>query len=256
MFRLFALLAACSDPLAEAQSVNTIEAFEAYIATKPGGSSQMIAESNLCQLLVNQARALETLEDYDKAIKKCPRHIEIKKLKGERIKVGFAVAEKTGTTEGWKKFLDENTEAEPKLKSQARDRVAIAEYGDKLATGPVTFKKVNLADDPKGPLNGWGFSATVTNSGDRTISYLSMELRLLDAEGRVKGTKRYPLVAESGPGGLPITEGYEKPLKAGQSREWVYSTDEVPETWAEKAELIAVKVRFEGTPKNQGPAED
>ena len=63
-------------------------------------------------------------------------------------------------------------------------------------------------------------------------------------------------MAESGPGGLPINAGYEKPLGPGQSHEWVFSTDEVPEGWAEKASLVAVKIRFDGTPKTQGPAED
>jgi hypothetical protein len=42
------------------------------------------------------------------------------------------------------------------MRKKASARVEVAGYIDKLQIGEVKVEEVNLAEDPKGPKDGWG----------------------------------------------------------------------------------------------------
>ena len=67
------LLAACADPLGDAQKVDTIEAWEAYLGTDPSGSGRITAETRLEQMLVERALKSTKLEEYDAVITRFPK---------------------------------------------------------------------------------------------------------------------------------------------------------------------------------------
>jgi hypothetical protein len=241
-------LAACADPYADAEQAGTIEAWESYLATgNPSASQKLTAEQKLEALLVAKAEETKAIPDYDAVIKRYPKSKSIKKMKEGRATAAFNVAESENTVDAWKRFLDENDTADGALKKKARDRMAVAEYVDKLGISEVKAEQVNLAEDPKGPKDGWGFSAEITNNGDKTIEYLNMELQFLDAAGKKIGASTQPAVGAN-KGGMPTAETQLKPLAPGEKRAWAFSTGEVPDGWAEgkATKLTPAAIRFAG----------
>ncbi|MFZ5480770.1 MAG: hypothetical protein ACOZNI_28680 [Myxococcota bacterium] len=241
-------LAGCADPYGDAKTADTIEAWESFLQNgNPSASQRLSAEQRLEELLVARAEGSKKIEDYDAVLKKYPKSKNAKKMKEGRAAAAFAAAEAENTADGWKRFLDENDFADGALKKKARERVAVAEYGDKLAIGTVAVEQVNLAEDPKGPKDGWGFSAEIANNGDKTIEYLNMELQMLDASGAKLGAATQPAVGAN-KGGMPTAEEQLKPLAPGEKRKWSYSTGEVPEGWAEgkAVKLAPAAIRFGG----------
>lgn len=252
---LLSLFMGCADPYADAQKADTIESWDNYLTKeKPSGSEKSSAEQRLSELMVQKARTAHTLEAYDAAIKRFPKHKDIKKLIAERMDVSWDIANKANTVDSWKKFLDENPDAPKIQRERARGFVGVLEYG-KITVGEVKAEEVNLAEDPKGPKDGWGFTATITNAGDQDIEYMNVEIQYLDAAGLVVGSEKWPLVAQNGPANMPVTSETKQPLKAGQSRVWEYSTNKTPTTWAKQSKVIPVSIRFVGTPAKEGPNE-
>ena len=248
---LLLALAACADPYADTQKIDTIEAWETFLTNEtPSQSQRLGAEQRLEELMIQKAEASKAIADYDAVLKRFPKSKQAKKLKEARVALTWAEAEATNTPEGWKKFLDENETADGALKKKARERVAVSEYGSKMTVGPVTVAEVNLAEDPKGPKDGWGFTSEVVNGGDQTIEYMNMELQYLDGAGAKLKAASYPLVAQSA-AGMPVSEETAKPFAPGEKRIWTYTTGQVPDAWAEakQVNLVITAIRFTPPPK-------
>lgn len=244
LFVLF--LAACEDPYGDAQKVDTIEAWEKFLATDPSATERVKGESRLMELLSEKAMTSTRLEDYDAYLKRFPKSKDSTKVREGRATAHFQIAEAENTPEAWQKFLEENPEADATMRKKASSRVQVAGYIDKLLIGEVKVEQVNLAEDPKGPKDGWGFTVDVTNTGDKTIDYLNMEVQLLDDAGAKLDAKSYPLAGQSGPGGTSLPEEYTKPFKPNDKRTWVYSMGEVPPDWHQKVKVVPVGIRFSG----------
>lgn len=240
------LAGGCADPFEDTKKVDTIEAWESFLATGPSGSRLLFANDRLEELLTAKAEASDAPPDYDAVLQKFPDSRNKKKLQEARVKSALAIAEKENSPEGWKKFEAENPFADPAIMKQAKARIAMAEYAPSITIGEPTIQQVNLAEDPKGPLDGWGFAADVTNAGDKTMVRLNMEVQLLDAEGKVQRAFQYPVVAGRLPGNMPMPEGFSDPMKPGDTRKWEYTTNDIPEGWAQKVKLVPVSVSFEG----------
>lgn len=241
------LLAACADPLGDARKVDTIEGWESYLASNPSGSDRVSGETRLEQMLVERAMKSSKLEDYDAVLNRFPKSRQTAKVKAGRAMAHFAAAETTSTAEAWKAFIDQNPTAEATMRKKASAFVQVAGYQDKLLIGEVKIEEVNLAEDPKGPKDGWGFTAEVTNAGDKTLDFLTLEVQLLDASGMKLAAKSYPLAGTTGPGGLSLPDAYTKPLKPGDKRVWVYTMGDIPEGWSKQVRLVPTSLRFNGS---------
>lgn len=242
---LMALLAGCANPYEDAKKADTIEAWEAFLKTEPATSQKLFAEDRIEELMTKRAEESGKVVDWDLVISRFPESRHKKKLAEERVKAALKEAEAENTPEGWKRFAEQNPNAGAEVMRAAQNRIALANWGPLLVVGEPEVMQVNLAEDPKGPLDGWGFKATVTNNADKPIEYLNLELEFLDAEG--KGGKRvtYPAVAGAIPGGYSLPEGFDKPIAKGETREWYYTTGDVPEGWAEgkKVKLVPVAIK-------------
>jgi hypothetical protein len=245
------VLSGCADPYADAEKANTVEAWEAFLAGTPSPTEKLKAEVNLEILMQQKAEQSKTIADYDAFIKRFPHSKQLKAIQTARANVAWNEAEAAGTPEAYKKFLDENDFADAALKKKARNLVAVAEYKDKLTIPEVKVEQVNLAENPKGPKDGWGFTAEIANNGDKSIEYLNFDLTFLDAQGGKLKTVSYPLVAQAA-GQMPMPEEYQKPLAPGQKRVWSYSTGEVPDGWDHKVTLAPSTIRFVGTVAKEG----
>ncbi len=245
LFLALFLAGGCADPYADAEKIGTIEAWEAFLAAEPSETQRMKAETKLEELMAERATTSKTVADFDTFLKRFPKSRKVKEMKAARADAAFAAAEADGTADAWKKFVDENPDADGSMQKRARGYVSVAEYGKLTLSEPVVAQ-VNLANDPKGPLDGWGFTVEVKNEGDKAVEYLNLELVFLDAAGKKLAAKSYPVVAQTGPGGMPIEEIYTKPLEPGQARTWNYTTGEAPEGWDKKVRVVASSVRFLG----------
>lgn len=248
---LFALtLAACADPFAAAQKADTIEAYEQYLAEHPDGRFAIQAKSRLEQLSYEKARAEKSLEAYDAYLERFPDGALHAKALAEREEFLFEWARATDTLAAWEKFLDEYPKAQKERRNKARNMVAVHGYREHLTIGEPVVEQVNLAENPDGPKDGWGFSADVTNNGPETIASLWLTIEYLDANGRALDSREWPVVAPRFP--VPMEEEHLLPMKSGETRRWFWSTGSLPDTWSQQVRLYPSRIEL----ANQSASKD
>ncbi len=249
MLRLAALaliLSACNDPYGEAQKADTIAGWEAYIQDNPRSPKKAMAEIRLEELYLASAREAKSLETYDTYLTKFPKGKMVDDAKKERREFLIEWARTTDTVEAWEKYLAEYPASRSEGGKEAKRRLNMAKHKDSVELGPVKMEQVNLAEDPNGPLNGYGFYVDVTNNGDAAIAMLKLEIHYLDEAGQKVGSGSWPVVATRLPGGLPMAEGFDKPIGPGETRQWEWTDGDFPESWAKKSKVVATAIQFVG----------
>ena len=235
-------LVACAD----LPPPSTIESLSAALDAGASGSERVQLELELQTMLLDRAKASQSLADIDAFLARFPKASAAKDLRTSRVDVAFAAADAQGTAAGWQAFLEENKEADANLRRRAKGFADVLGYGG-VQVGAVQVEPWNLADDPKGPKNCWKISTTVTNAGDKSLSYLAVSMFQVDAAGQKLGSAPAIVVGQAAPRGLPIEEMYKKPLAPGKSREVSTTIEAAPEGWDKaSAKVVATAVRFEG----------
>lgn len=235
-------VSAC-DPFPQVREKDTIEAYEQYLAEHPDSNYAAEARGRLEVLMYEKAQKDQTLEAYDAYLEKFPRGTYQEKARKERETYLWAWAEETHTPEAWDRYLEEYPQFDAKKVREARRRKQAAEYLPNLEVGELQMEKVNLAEDPEGPKNGWMFKADITNNGDQTLKYLKVSIHFLDDAGKKTGDESWPLVSSNF--GIPVEEEKKVPVKPGETRTWELMTGSVPEGWTEKARVVPTAVTFE-----------
>jgi hypothetical protein len=251
MLALFlALLGGC-DPFADVQEADTIEAYEAYLQNNPNSTNRLQAEGRLATLLLEKARKDGTIESYDAFLARFPKSSLVKDAQKERKELLWARADQEDTVAAWKALVDEFSKPDKEggdreLVKRAKRRLRMATHKADVEISPVEMEMVNLAEDPDGPLNGYGFFADVKNVGTKPITMLKLRIQYLDGSGNPVGEGEWPVVASQLPGNLPMPEGFDKPIAPGETRRWEWTTGDMPDGWAKKSKLTAVDIRVEG----------
>lgn len=239
-----ALLVACSSgpDFTQVQAEDTIEAYEGFLAADPTTFYKPQIDVRLEELYFEKGKADATIASWDTYFGKFPEGKHAKEAKALKEDLAFAAANAENTLDGWKKFLADWPAATEKHKSRANGGVAVAEYG-KLTVGEATVLQVNLAEDPAGPMNGWGVRAPITNGGDKTFTYVGVTVSLLGDDGAVLDSKDYPLVSPTW--GMPATEEQTRPLAPGETRTWAWdlALDGPPAAWHQKVKLVITGVQ-------------
>ncbi|MEM6929390.1 MAG: hypothetical protein AAF602_20795 [Myxococcota bacterium] len=230
----------CSDPFVVAQGEDTIEAFETYLSENPNGRFVMEATDRLETLYLQKAAKEKSLEAYDAYLERFPKGHQRDKALGEREKFLYAWAKDQQTVDAWNKFLDEYPRADKKRKRYAKRMIDVFAYLPNLDVGEVEQKQVNMAEDPEGPLNGWGWTVAVTNNGDMRIRDLRMTVQYLGEEGQVLDEREWPIVAQSWP--TPIEEERKEVFEPGQTRTWEWTDGKLPDAWSEKVKVYVSRV--------------
>ena len=75
---------------------------------------------------------------------------------------------------------------------------------------------------------------------------LKLEIHYLDEAGQKVGSGSWPVVATRLPGGLPMAEGFDKPIGPGETRQWEWTDGDFPESWAKKSKVVATAIQFVG----------
>ena len=236
------LLVACDD-FDAVRKDGTIEAYEKYLAENPEGRNVVEARTRLEQLLIERARAEKTLAAYDAYLQRFPKGTFARDAFNEREQYLWDWADLENTVEAWDRYLTEYPSFEANKVKKARKRKAAAEYRSNITWTPPEFAQANLAENPEGPLDGWKFTAQVTNAGDRTLTSLHMTIRYLDDAGNRIVDESWPVASPNF--GVPVEEWRKEPLKAGETRQWDLLSDKVPAGWSKKFDLFPSSVTFE-----------
>ena len=240
-------LVACGPNYREIQKADTIEGYESFLAeVSENHPDYWKAVLRLEEKYLDKAREMKSLEGYDLYLSKY-QGVDNAKLVAialeEREEFLYTWAQQENTVAGWEKFLEEYPRAKKKRKQEARRRIKVIDYGPNIGQGEVTLDRINLAEDPEGPMNGWGITCPFENKGDATIEYLNVQIEWLNDAGKVIQTKNWPLVAPKYP--VPIEEEYLVPIEAGETRDFYYMAEEL-DGWAQKIVLTPVALRLQG----------
>lgn len=218
------LAAGCGGPTYDTVSrTDTIEAYEEFLKANPGSAFESPALKRLEELYYAQARKEGTPEAWEVYLNRFPDGGEnyaeaLKAASGAAWRKAFA----DGSVDALRTFLDKYGKADRLFAERARGLLGAKEYG-KLELSEPRVAKVNLAEDPKGELNGWGVSVDVTNAGDKTLPYVRLSVDWKAADGTDYGTRDYPLTAKKW--SMPATEEQQTPMKPGEKRTWTWSED-------------------------------
>jgi hypothetical protein len=238
------LLSACDTgpTYKQVQELDTIEAYEGFLANDPDSIYKFAIDKRLEELYYERGYREGTGEAWRAYLERFPEGPHANDAKREVAISAYSDAVKAGTAEAFRKFVADFPKADKWLVARAEGRAAVLEYG-KLEVGEPVVTEVNMAEDPKGPMNGWGVSTTVKNTGDQTFSYVSLTLDYLSDEGGVLATKDYPLVAPTWP--LPASEEQMRPLAPGDERTWTWteSKDAVHKDWHQKVRVLVTGLK-------------
>ncbi len=237
-------LVACGEPFIEAQNADTIEAYEKYLAENPDGRFALEASGRLETLYLERAKTEKTLEAYDAYLERFPEGAMRDKALTEREEFLYDWAKQTNTAEGWQKYLDEYPKGKKQRRQYAKRMLTVHAYLPSLDVGPADKQQVNLAEDPEGPLDGWGFTTDVTNNGDKTVIDLRLTIQYLSPEGGVLEEKEWPVVAEYWP--VPVEEERKVAMQPGETRTWEWTTGNLPERWDRQVRVYVSRVVLEG----------
>lgn len=240
------LMTGCSDPYGEAQKADTIVAWEAFIDENPKNPKRSMGQIRLEELYLTAARESGKLEAYDTYLSKYPKGKLNESAVKERRSFLMDWARQTNTVEAWEKYLADYPASRSKGGREAKQRLNMAKHSHKIVLGPTKMEQVNLAENPDGPLDGYGFYVDVTNNGDTPIEYLNMMISYLDAEGVSLRSSKWPAVATRLPASLPMPEGFSKPIAPGETRQWEWTVGDPPEGWSKKTVVVPVNVKFVG----------
>jgi hypothetical protein len=240
MFRSLLLVAliACGDNFASVQKEDSIEAYEKFLADNPGSRWELQANDRLETLYLEKATQEKSLAAYDAYLDRFPQGKLRSRALGEREGFLFDWAKGEGTEESWTKFLKEYPKAEKARRREAKRMIEVYEYLDQITLSDTRVKQVNLAEDPKGPLDGWGFEVDVTNNGTETIHDMRLVIQYLSPEGGPLAEKEWPVVAPQFP--VPIEEEKKVPMAPGETRLWYWTDGGMPERWDEGKVRIKV----------------
>lgn len=247
-----ALLFACDD-FGAAQQADTIEAYEAYLADNPDGTYSLQARVRLEELHLEKAREAGTLEAWDAFLAKFPDGNLKERAVEERESSLWTHAMAHPTAKGWGLYASEYPSKDRKRAAFAkRAAKAMAFFEENIELSKVTTRKVNLAEDPEGPLNGTAFTVTAKNRGEDTIRTLWFQIDYLAEDGRVLDSDKWPLVATYAEYPVPVEEEKTVPMEPGASREWEWWTGDLPEGFSGRVNVWATAVKTLDTEAEAG----
>lgn len=238
-------LSACTDPFSEAQKTDSIEAYEGYLKDNPSGPYRLQAEMRLEELMLQKARDEQSLEAFDAYLARFPKGSQREKAVADREMFLYRWAEEQDTPAAYQQYLDEYPQGDKKRKEDARRRMIMAEHKDKISISAPEQEQVNLGGEVDGVPNGWAFYVDVTNKGDQPITRLTLQLRFLNEQGSVLKTANHPSVGSRYPGRSWVEDEYKAPLQPGQTRQWKYTTGDIPPNWGQKVEVKAIDISFD-----------
>ena len=252
LIALALLLASCEGAaFLDAEKANTPEAYEAFLQEYPNYAQADEVRATIEELryeLAWESRNAAQLRDY---LTRYPEGQHVQKVRKKEDELAWQQADHEKTGEGYKSYLDLHPEGA--WIPEATALYTKFAYVDSMKISTPVIEKVNMAEDPEGPLNGWGLSCEITNTGDKRLRLVEVRIDYLKADDSVaKSDRWWAVVQDLGP--LPVHPVMRPIMEPGEVRPFNWSTAEVPTGWAEgKLALRISDVKFvkEGDPDEE-----
>lgn len=226
----------------DAEKANTPEAFEAFLQEYPDYGEADEVRAKIVELRYERAwesRNAGQLRDY---LSKHPDGLHVDKVRKKEDELAWQEADWTKTGEAYKSYLDLHPEGAWIPEATALHTKFA--YVDAMTISTPVIQEVNMAEDPEGPLNGWGLSCEITNTGDKRLRTVEVLIDYLKADGSVaKSDKWWAVVQDLGP--LPVLPVMRPIMEPGETRPFGWSTAETPPGWEEGKLAIRISdVKF------------
>lgn len=216
--------------LLDAEQKNTPEAYEAFLAEHPDwpdAAELQVRVEELRYKRAKESRNPEMLREYMAKHPDGKHAVEVRRVEDE---LSWSAANGTKSGDAYRSYIELHPEGA--WIEEARAAYEPFEYIPKLTLGEPSIRRVNMAEDPTGPLNGWGLDAPVTNTGDRKLKMVKMGIDYLGASGDVVKSDTWWLVAQD-LGFLPVLPDMVPIMQPAETRTFRWSTAETPAGWAE-----------------------
>jgi hypothetical protein len=227
--------------LREAQMAGTPEAYEAFLAQYPDSTYAASVRESVEDLRYSNAKNGTESALWREYLEQHPQGKYVKQARKMEDEVSFHEADAARTPVSYQTYLDSHPSGE--FVKTARGEMDELAYLENVFIDNYRVERLNLARDPKGPLNGWGFYADVHNNGDRIIIEVQVELQFLDETGKVLDTRMWWAVAPQLMG-MPTPARIIPPLRPEALREFEFTTGEPPEGWKDAFKLEIMNLRF------------
>lgn len=255
------VLFACDNPYAEAEKAGDIAAYEAFLEKNPDHHKAFDAKIVLKSLYYDKAKSSAALADYDAYLDKYDESEDPKMYKemvAGRQKIAWAAVKDGKDVKGLKAYIERYSKKGHKTVNAAQRILTIAEY-DGLSMTSHKQERASMSRNEKGALDGWKFSASFTNTGDKEIKELDMRIDYLDDKGRVIDSETVVAVGlgiykHNWPERFNDPEELEKhpklrrmkpPLKRKETRDFEHITGTLPEGWSQDVKLSFERIVFE-----------
>ena len=237
------LLSACEGmALHDAELEGSPEAYEAFLAEHPDSEKAPELRERIDRLRFLRAKADKSsgaMREYT-TLHPDGQYIDEARKVEDELSYNEAAAEHTA--EAYQAYLDSHPDGARVEEARfAGDQLT---YIPRMLIGPLQVEPVNMAKDPKGPLNGYGVQAELTNGGDRSLRVVEVAVDYLGGSGAAVQSDKWWVVAPD-LGGFPTPPEMKPTLHPKQSRMFSWSTAEKPGGWADgRFGLRVTKVEF------------
>lgn len=235
----FLLLVACDSEAQKdyeaAQKVDTSEAYDAFVQKHPDSDLVRFALMKLDDYHFEQARLKNDEATWRRFIEQHGQGKHAAEGQAALEQLLYFQALDQGTREALQSFVEAfpSSSFTPIMKKRLENFAVLS----KLTFSGPSIAPANLQDNPRGPKDGTGFFATLTNGSELELKRVIVKLVLLTADGRVWDQREIVPVMGAGEWG---PKAYKSPLKPGAARKFSYVTARLPEDWKQGYRLYVL----------------
>jgi hypothetical protein len=208
--------------LQNAEFANTAEVWESFLEKYPDYEGAPDIRKRIDGLRFTRTAKDNTVEAYKSYLELHPEGKHVSEALGAIDLLDYEVAVREASLAGFATYLKTHPDgAYVDRATGLQERLA---YLPLVTLGAASIERINMAKDPKGPLNGWSLKSQVTNTGDRTLRVVELHVDVQDASGKVLKSHKWWAVAPD----LSVQAAppaMRAPLQAGGERtfEWTYA---------------------------------
>ncbi|MCP4873790.1 MAG: hypothetical protein GY898_34310 [Proteobacteria bacterium] len=239
---LLPLLGCEGNALYDAELMDSPEGYEAFLAKYPDSAEASRLRTRIDELRFTRAKAEKSSQAMRDYLTHHPDGAYVDEARKLEDEIAHREAAHEHTPEAYRAYLDSHPDGA--FVEEARFAHDQLTYLPQIAIQDIRVEPINMARDPKGPLNGWEIFAEVVNGGDRSLRTVEMAIDYLSATGNsVKSDKWWAVAPDLG--GFPTPPEMKPTLHPQASRTFRWSTAEVPDgAQAANFGLRVTKVTF------------
>jgi len=220
------LLGCEGNALYDAELQDSPEGYETFLAKYPDSAEAARIRTRIDELRFTRAKVAKSSQSMRDYLGHHPDGAFVDEARKLEDEIAYRESAHDHTPEAYVLYLDSHPDGA--FVGEARFSHDQLTYLPKIAIGELLVEPINMARDPKGPLNGWEIHSDVTNGGDRPLRTVEVAIDYLSPNGNaVKSDKWWAVAPDLG--GFPTPPEMKPILQPGDSRTFQWTTAEVPD---------------------------